>query len=235
MFLRATAAWLRAARRCSGGGRAMALTRPPGHHAKRAVPNGFCVYNFAGAAATRAAEDDGLRVAVLDWDVHYGQGVADVVGGKASSIRYASLHQTPAFPYEGEERAVTSGGNVMTVPIEAGTTWETGYRDAFVDAALPFLFGDNDYNNEWSNGPDLVIVCAGYDALGSDELASVELDPADFGRMTDLVRERISAKAGADGERVGLLIGLEGGYQLKDEEKGLSAAVVETVKALCRD
>ena len=247
VFLHATAIWIRAVKNVlssqslpattaasSKVSSSMALTRPPGHHATQKVANGFCVFNFAAAAAKYAIDRKlATRVSILDWDVHYGQGVADIVK-KEENIRYVSLHQCPAFPYQGESLQVDGEyQNVYTVPIMPGMTWETGYKDTFVDMALPFIYTEKanalSTGGEWV--PDLVIVCAGYDALGVDELASVNLNPSDFGEMTRLIQQRI----GGGEKQVGLVLGLEGGYQLKDDEKGLSAAVLESIKALSQE
>ena len=110
--LRATAAWIRAVNlvlddpNIDSMNAAMALTRPPGHHATAGLSNGFCILNFAAAAAIHAIQrDTNFKVSILDWDVHYGQGVADIVM-KHNRIRYVSIHQVPAFPYEGESRSL---------------------------------------------------------------------------------------------------------------------------------
>lgn len=224
--LRATAAWIRAVNvaETNESGTAMALTRPPGHHAEKAASNGFCLYNFAAAAALHALQGHNKRVSILDWDVHFGQGVKDILMSN-SRARYVSIHQTPAFPYMGEYLQ-THGEhkNVLTIPMPAETTWTCGYKDLF-EKALDFVCKPG----EWE--PDLVIVCAGYDALDSDELASVSLNAQDFGRMT----RRLSKHLGeASSKRPALIFGLEGGYQLSKMAGGggLPDAVVETVRAL---
>jgi len=138
--LRAAAAWIRASDLVMNGTRglngpasssvAMALTRPPGHHATKMTSNGFCLYNFAAAAALsvlldRRNSSDAVRVSILDWDVHYGQGVADIAR-QHPNLRYVSIHQCPAFPYLGETFGVQgSHENVMTIPVQAGVTWGT--------------------------------------------------------------------------------------------------------------
>ena len=111
--------------------------------------------------------------------------------------------------------------NIMTIPIPAETTWTGGYEQALTEQALPFIRNVR----EWE--PDLVIVCAGYDALDSDELASVSLQATDYGRITRLLRRHIQSTAG-------LMLGMEGGYQLSKFAGGgnLADAVVETAKAL---
>jgi acetoin utilization deacetylase AcuC-like enzyme len=231
--LRAAAAWIRAVDMAmcnvennNNGQRprvpAMALTRPPGHHATKLLANGFCVFNFAAAAVLHAlGKYPDIKVSILDWDVHYGQGVADIVQ-RYYRARYVSIHQLHAFPYMGETCAVVGEhANIMTIPIPAETTWSCGYEQALTEKAFPFLRTEG----EWD--PDLVLVCAGYDALDSDELASVSLQAVDYGRMARQLRDYISPTAG-------LMLGMEGGYQLGQYAGGgnLADAVVETVKAL---
>ena len=222
--LRATAAWIRAvdvAMEDDNRVPTMALTRPPGHHATKTLANGFCVFNFAAAAALHALfKYPAIKLSILDWDVHYGQGVADIVQ-RQPRARYVSIHQLHAFPYMGEKFQVSGDyQNIMTIPISAETTWTCGYEQALTEKALPFVRTVG----EWE--PDLVMVCSGYDALDSDELASVSLQAPDFGRMTRRLRDHIQS--------AGLMLGMEGGYQLSKSAAGgnLADAVVETVKAL---
>jgi acetoin utilization deacetylase AcuC-like enzyme len=221
--LRATATWIRAVdvTMASGGQPTMALTRPPGHHATKTLANGFCLFNFAAAAALHALQTrPNIRLSMLDWDVHYGQGVADILKDQ-SRARYVSIHQLHAFPYMGEKFEVSGEHqNIMTVPISAETTWTCGYQQAMMEKALPFVRTAG----EWE--PDLVMVCSGYDALDSDELASVSLQAPDYGRMVRALRNHIGS--------TGLMLGMEGGYQLREGAGGgnLADAVVETVKAL---
>lgn len=231
--LRATAAWIRAVNLAlddnitSNGGVSMALTRPPGHHATAGLSNGFCIFNFAAAAALSAIErDPNLKVSILDWDVHYGQGVADIVM-KHDRIRYVSIHQVPAFPYEGETRSLRGEHkNVLTIPILADNTWTCGYKEYFNNVALPFVRSTVDAS-VWE--PDLVIVCAGYDGMASDELASVSLTAPDYWKMTRNLLDHLGRK-----KRTGVVFGLEGGYQLAEGMPGgnLADAVLETVRAV---
>ena len=248
--LRATATWMRAVDDCwkeedhdnnsnseiknKRIKAAVALTRPPGHHATFALQNGFCLYNFAAAAALHAAGSmiGCRRVCIVDWDVHYGQGCADIVRKFAArrleknlldepTIRYVSIHQTPAFPYEGEKAEIIDDV-VLTLPMPPDTTWTCGYQDLW-ERALDFCC-----NESWK--PDLVIVCAGYDALANDMLASCSLTARDFGCMTRRLRERV-------GDEVGIVIGLEGGYCLSDggPSGNLADAVLATVRALVEE
>lgn len=222
--LRATAAWIRAI----DSSASFALTRPPGHHATYATSNGFCIFNFAAAAAIHALSK-GKRVAILDWDVHYGQGIADIVRREefAPMVRYVSIHQTPAFPYQGEQPQVLQ--NVRTIPIPPETTWILGYENAFREA-LGFCFGD-DNPSSWQ--PDTIVVCAGYDALANDELAGTCLTREDYYRMAKELCQRIRTSEASPS----LMFGLEGGYQLLDvgESGNLADAFIRTLDALVEE
>ena len=203
----------------------MALTHPPGHHATFKSSNRFCIFNFAAAAAIHALESDpSLKVSILDWDVHYGQGVADIIQ-KHDRARYVSIHQSPAFPYMGSKFGVQGEcRNVMTIPIIPDTTWGCGYREKFENEVLPFLRSDT-----WE--PDLTLICAGYDALDSDELASVSLNASDYGEMTTKLLAHLGSGKGSS-----VALGLEGGYQLREIPNGgnLADAVTETIRSLVR-
>ena len=234
--LRATAAWIACVDKVMNATKegdsyskcAMALTRPPGHHATSILPNGFCLLNFGAAAAIHAATSESAYcVSILDWDVHYGQGIADIVQS-LPTVRYCSMHQVPAFPYQGQTRGLLGRyENVLNVPMAPDSSWTCGYQSKFQSLVLPFCITQG----EWE--PDLVIVCAGYDALAGDELASCNLVAKDYGTMTRLIRERIASTYKGKNGKVGLMVGLEGGYQLKDVPGGnLADAVFETVKEL---
>jgi acetoin utilization deacetylase AcuC-like enzyme len=132
-----------------------ALTRPPGHHSSKRKSMGFCIFNYAVGAATYALQYKGLkRVAILDFDVHFGNGISDLVC-ENPNIRYTSLHQEGIFPYRGKVEEVGPIGNIRNVPLPGGTKWDT-YEPALVEKAIPFL-------KEFD--PELVIVSAGYGAL----------------------------------------------------------------------
>ncbi len=145
------------------------------------------------------------------------------------------MHQVPAFPYQGQSRAISGEHkNIKTVPMAAGSTWTCGYEYLFREEVLPFCYntkeGNRGNDDVWE--ADLIIVCAGYDALSSDELASCSLNAQDYGKMTTLLRDHIGHNNGKD-NKVGLMFGLEGGYQLRDNVPGgnLADAVLETIKA----
>jgi acetoin utilization deacetylase AcuC-like enzyme len=215
------------------------LTRPPGHHATYNQSNGFCIFNFAAAAAMHVLmmqssspkNNKPFKVSIIDWDVHYGQGTADIVM-RHEGMRYVSIHQTPAFPYLGESNAILSSApyrNVCTIPMPPDTTWTCGYESLW-EQALDFCAKPG----EWE--PDVVIVSAGYDALSSDELASCSLTAEDFGKMTRRLQQHLAKACSTKPRPPALLFGLEGGYQLRDVGSGgnLPQAVIATLRALVR-
>merc|ERR1712217_866940 len=197
-------------------------------------PSGFCIFNHAAAAAIHALQRyPEIKVSMLDWDVHYGQGVADIMQ-RHGRARYVSLHQVDIYPFPTQklmtgQKLETFGEhqNILTVPVDPSSTWSAGYEQVFTEQALPFIRSD-----EWD--PDLVIICCGFDALESEQLADVSLSAPDYGLMTHALREHLSR----DRERPpGLMFGLDGGYQIADQCEGgnLSDALVETVKVLVDD
>eukprot|EP00904_Undaria_pinnatifida_P010795 jgi/Undpi1/6846/HiC_scaffold_21.g09322.m1 len=198
----ASSAWMDAAESALNGSPAFALTRPPGHHATAGVGMGFCLVCFAAVAATHALETLGCnRVAMLDFDVHHGNGVAALVKGD-ERIRYCSIHQGGIFPGSGDEGDSGPLGNLRHLPFfGSGETWET-YEAKFEEAV------------SWLEAfkPELLIVSAGYDALDADELATASLQPEDFGRIGRRLKEVFGKK---------VAFGLEGGYNLQVTPKAI--------------
>ncbi|MEG4628144.1 histone deacetylase [Microcoleus sp. AR_TQ3_B6] len=204
--LLAASAWLDGVDRVLAGGEpAFVLARPPGHHAEKGRAMGFCLFSNAAIAANYALEQPGInRVAVLDWDVHHGNGTQSVVEN-SRQIAYCSLHQSPCYPGTGDAEEHGAYGNVLNIPLYPGGGIAE-YLSAFESLVVPFLSKFE---------PDLLIVSAGYDATASDPLASMTLAPSDYGTFTGYclqITRRIA-------------FGLEGGYALKE----LAQSVVATI------
>ena len=181
---------------------AFVASRPPGHHAERGAAMGFCLLNHVVVAAHHARTALGLeRVAILDWDVHHGNGTQHLTE-RDPAIFYGSLHQFPHYPGTGaaEERGLGDGeGTVTNLPLAAGTG-DPGFVGAFEERLLPEVERFQ---------PDLVLVSAGFDAHAADPLAQLELSTDAYRLLT----ERVTALADACcGGRVVSL--LEGGYDL---------------------
>ena len=219
-MLDGTRAWLEACTLARmGNGPAFALSRPAGHHATADLAMGFGLVNFAAAAvATQLDADPGSHVAILDWDVHHGNGVADIFKHEPR-VRYCSTHEAGGFPGTGADE-MNSGphGNLLHLPLPKGSGSEA-FLTALRRKALPFLFEER---------PQLLLICAGYDALESDPLATMTLRPADFGEAARMITHEFGFPA----ERIAL--GLEGGYDLSMDE-GMPAAVVQTCAGLLED
>ncbi len=215
-----TSAWIEAVRLAAAGqGPALALARPPGHHATRTDAMGFCLVNFAAAAAAAHLDaTPAARVSVLDWDVHHGNGVADILGAEPRA-RYSSTHETGGFPYTGlDEDDRGPHANLLHLPLPAGSGGEE-YLQALRTRALPFLLPTDEPL------PDVLLVCAGYDGLESDALAGTTCSPDDFAESIRAIVDEF----GFPPERIAL--GLEGGYQLEDAA-GMPAALAATCAAL---
>lgn len=186
--------------------------RPPGHHAEATVAMGFCIFNSVAVAAHYARDKyDAERIAVVDFDVHHGNGTQDIFKDDPD-LFYASSHQMPLFPGSGA-RSETGVGNIVNAPLNAGDG-SAHFREAWKDVVLPQLKAFN---------PDLLIISAGFDAHHLDPLANINLEAEDFVWLTQHLVE--IADNVCEGRVVSML---EGGYDLT----GLSQSVAGHVKIL---
>lgn len=179
---------------------AFCAIRPPGHHAEAGRPMGFCIFNNVAVAAVRARKVFGAeRVAVVDFDVHHGNGTQSMFWSD-KGLFYASSHQDQFYPYTGDVEETGSANNIVNTPLKAGTG-SAEFRDAYCSAILPALH---------NFAPDLLIISAGFDAHRDDPLGELLLVEDDFRWVTAELAK--VAKAHARGRIVSVL---EGGYNLK--------------------
>jgi acetoin utilization deacetylase AcuC-like enzyme len=192
---------------------AFAAIRPPGHHAERDTAMGFCFVNNIAVAARHAQAMHGIeRVAIIDWDVHHGNGTQDIFWNDAS-VMYCSTHEMPLYPGTGAKDERGDYDTIVNAPLQAGNGGAE-FRAAVETLLLPRLL---------SFRPELVLISAGFDAHWRDPLANINLDEADFAWATAKLMDLALATAG--GRVVSLL---EGGYDLQ----GLSASVAAHVGVL---
>jgi acetoin utilization deacetylase AcuC-like enzyme len=192
---------------------AFCAIRPPGHHAELHQAMGFCLFNNVVVGAYHARAAHGIsRVAVVDWDVHHGNGTQHMMEDDPDFF-YASTHQSPLYPGTGWADETGVAGNVLNVPLPPGTDSQ-GFRAAFSHRILPAL---EDFK------PGLILISAGFDAHVADPIANLRLEATDYGWAT---REILAVAGRVCENRV--VSALEGGYDLA----ALMACTTHHVRAL---
>jgi acetoin utilization deacetylase AcuC-like enzyme len=194
------------------GTAAFSIARPPGHHAGRNYGMGFCLLNHAAVAAEHARSRGIGRIAILDWDVHHGNGTQDIFYADGE-VLYLSAHQSPFYPGTGDAHEVGEEGGrgfTVNVPLRA-RSGEDVYAAAFAGAFIPVL-------REFR--PELLIVSAGYDAHVADLIGGMQLEADSFRRFA----ARLAAVA-REVEAVPLVLLLEGGYNLRALTQSVAATI----------
>ena len=203
-----------AVERVMGGShtRALVLSRPPGHHAERDRAMGFCFYNNVAVAAAHARSLGARRVAIIDFDVHHGNGTQHIFEND-QEVLYISLHQSPYYPGTGAADETGHGvgaGRTVNIPLEVGAT-DGDYRLVFEQVVRPVLR---------QFAPDILLVSAGFDAHERDPLGGMRATTAGFAAMTAALRQ--VADECCDGRLVAVV---EGGYDLRALGECLRAVV----------
>lgn len=186
---------------------AFCAIRPPGHHAERAKAMGFCFFNNIAVAARHATDQWGLkRVAIIDFDVHHGNGTEEILSGDERVLMVGTF-QHPFYPYCGTENPAP---NMCNVPLKAGTRGD-GFREVISNIWMPRL-------REFA--PEMIFVSAGFDAHYEDDMASLGLVESDYAWVTEQIM--LIARESARGRIVSVL---EGGYSLSALARSVAAHI----------
>ena len=197
-----------AALRAGDAETAFIAMRPPGHHAERARAMGFCLFNNVAVTAARLI-DEGDRVAIVDWDVHHGNGTQNTFY-RDPNLLYVSLHESPQYPGTGHLHEIGAGsarGTTVNLPLPTGSSG-VDYATAFHRVVVPVLRGFS---------PDWILVSAGYDAHRDDPLAGMRLDDGDYAAMAFSLARCVAADR--------IIFFLEGGYDLDAIRESVAATL----------